>query len=416
MIFDKKHEYNGLEVFLLFGIIHAAMLVLIDNTNLIPKDILPFPLYIVEQVFTIFMVFFLLSYNGSKSLSLLARSFILTVIACIPSVLYFTTEFKDHALSHNEYNIILLTTTTLMCLFVNYSYHKYNSFKLKYYQIYDAIYTSIAKIMLTVAYLIFLMICGILFKAIFTILGSYNVQAALESAEFRKCYISISVAISMWNTYNKEYISELLFGAISTACYYLYWAIAPLGLLFISSYLYSSFLFSKITNINYDAILGLCFISMICNMRLHAAESHWKEQPKLLVTITHIYNRVLPIMPIVLIYHMFFHFTINTTFLGCQAHIMDTGIHWSNVAVLIIITFLLFNNIIAAFFTRKSAYEKNNNLPLFAWYSFYAIILACYVVFVIHANDLKLATDHVAKCENFKEHKSAAVTNIRYLA
>ena len=415
-MFGKKYESNNLEIFLLFGVLHAAILLVIDHTNIIPKDIFPFPLYLVEQVFTVLMVFFLLSYNGHKSIALLGRSAILAIIACIPSISYLMLEFSSPELHNNKYNVMLLAIATLMCLFINYSYQKYNTLSLMYYQIYDAIYTSIAKLILATVYFLLILVCGIMIKALFALLGSHNIQSMLESSMFRKCYISVATVIAMWHTYNREYIADLLRSVINTTCYYAYWIIAPAGLIFIIAYLYSSLLFLKLTHINYDIILAICFVSMICNMRLHATESHWKKQPQFLVAVTNIYNKALPVLSMLLLYNIFFHFKMDTAFLDCKAHIMDTGIHWSNVAILILIAFLVLNNAVAAFFTNKSVQEQNNNLPIVAWYSFYAIILACYAVFVMHANDLEHSIDHVATCEHFKEHKLAAITNIRYLA
>ena len=141
-----------------------------------------------------------------------------------------------------------------------------------YYQIYDAIYTSIAKVILAMVYLLFILICGIMIKAMFILLGYTFAQNIFESVIFRKCYISIAAAGAMWLTYNKEYVVDHLFVVISTACYYAYWVIAPLGLIFILSYLYSSFLFLELTHINYGIVLAICFISMLCNMRMHATE------------------------------------------------------------------------------------------------------------------------------------------------
>ena len=236
-IFGKKFDTNNLEIFLLFGLLHAAMLVIIDHTNIIPANIFPFPLYLIEQIFTVLMVFFLLSYDGYKSISLLFTSTALAVITCIPSISYLIIELKLHSLSHNSYNIALLAITIFMGLFINYSYHKYNSLSLMYYQIYDAIYTSIAKVILAMVYLLFILICGIMIKAMFILLGYTFAQNIFESVIFRKCYISIAAAGAMWLTYNKEYVVDHLFVVISTACYYAYWVIAPLGLIFILSYL-----------------------------------------------------------------------------------------------------------------------------------------------------------------------------------
>jgi hypothetical protein len=417
-IFGKKFDTNNLEIFLLFGLLHAAMLVIIDHTNIIPANIFPFPLYLIEQIFTVLMVFFLLSYDGYKSISLLLTSTALAVITCIPSISYLIIEFKLHSLSHNSYNIALLAITIFMGLFINYSYHKYNSLSLMYYQIYDAIYTSIAKVILAMVYLLFILICGIMIKAMFILLGYTFAQNVFESVIFRKCYISIAAAGAMWLTYNKEYVVDHLFVVISTACYYAYWVIAPLGLIFILSYLYSSFLFLELTHINYGILLAICFISMLCNMRMHATESHWKKRPKALKIIMNIYNKVLPILSTLLIYNIFFQFSLDTEFLDCQSHIMDTGIHWSNVSILVLTIFVLINNTAAAFFTSKKAPEKNNHLPLFAWYSLYAIIALCYAIFVFHSNNLEHSVDHVAQCEHFKNHFQdiTSITNIRYIA
>jgi hypothetical protein len=417
-ILGKKFDTNNLEIFLLFGALHAAMLVVLDNTTIIPSNILPFPLYLIEQIFTVLMTFFLLSYNGYRSIALLCTSTILAIIACIPSISYLIIEFKLHHISHNEYNIILLAISIFMCLFINYSYHKYNSLSLMYYQIYDAIYTSIAKVILAVTYLLFILICGIMVKAIFVLFGASALKDLFENVIFRKCYISIAAATAMWLTYNKEYIADHLFSVISTACYYAYWFIAPIGLIFILAYLYSSVLLVNLTHINYGIILAICFVSMICNMRIHAAESHWKDPSKILQIIINIYNTILPILPILLIYNIFFHFSIDTEFLDCQSHIMDTGIHWSNVSILILAIFLVVNNTAAAFFASKTAQEKNNSLPVFAWYSFYAIIVSCYAIFVFHSGNLEHSVDHFEGCDHFVDNFRAveSITNIRYLA
>ena len=196
---------------------------------------------------------------------------------------------------------------------------------------------------------------------------------------------------------------NILKGA-SYLAHHLYWLVAPLGLTFLISKIFSIVTHFSLPDIDYLPLFAICIISIILFQLANSPDENENKSNKIIEKIVVYYNNLLPLIPVTYLYKIFTNFSEQNGDLMCNAAILETCINWGNFTPLLAAISLLYLTVVQAYYTNQDKSVMQQDLAKASWWWCAIFTIICLIAYNPYFSIEEDNNHYNLNCHHFKKH------------
>ena len=415
LLFKLRLHIPSHYIFAFLGLLQAAVFYAVDQQML--------PTFIravhTDKIIFLYCTLIMLCYNDKKTIRLFFTSALGCLAVFTPISQYHILELHDIGYAHHDTMYSMLILLYPVVCSVNYYYHHYGlRFSNVGNQAYNAFWIPIINLLTVLFYLIIslttLFFCIFLTK----IIGTGILWKELTDITLIKIYAPLLFSALCWLVYKHADASGNILRGFAHLAHYLYWIVAPIGLLLILSQCFVIVQHGAIPDFNYRPMFIYTFMSVLLfHLSNYPDESYAKSNP-IFDSITRYYNSLLPLIPLTYLSQIVTNFTERSGDLACNATLLETGLNLGNFAPLLASLSLLYLTAVQAYYTHQSKEIMLLRLAKDSWWLCLAFMLICLIAYNPFFSIKPDYTHYLEHCHHFTSSDSAAphTRATRYIA
>jgi hypothetical protein len=398
-------------IFAALGIIQAAIIYLVDQ-GAIPEYL--FKIH-TDKLIIAYSIMVMVCYNGKRKFRLLLSSLIACSLIFIPIASYHNIDIALKEISHANTNYFMLSALYPIVFSACYYHHNFGiNLTNTGNQAYLSFWTPIIKLLIVGFYFVMTTLILFMFGFITKLSGFSYIWEEMINISFIKAYIPISLSLFLWIIYKHPDVTENVIRGSAYLAHHLYWIIAPLGTLFMLSTAFSAIILESLPEIDYTILFGLCLFSSLMFQLANYPEENSVNGSKITEKLVVYYNSLLPLIPLIYLFHIITNFYEVNGDISCNQSIIDTGLNWGNFAPTLGAITLIYLTLVQAYYSHTSKSKMQQKLAIDSWWVCIFYSISCLIAFNPYFNLNPENSHYHENCHHFQTIENSMSKNLGY--